>query len=434
MFTAVISAQSLQDSLVEVIETNPLIQERLHNYQATQTGITQSQSDYYPKLDLNLGGGYEQTKRKDGSGNTTLPSATNDGKFSVYQNSLVLTQNLFRGLNTYYSVEEQKLQTFSAAYSYVETTNTVAYQLTSAYIDYVKNKELIATAQENVKINKQILEKVQKLYDSGLTTLSEVKRIQSSLALAESNLVVQQNTLLDSSYKLQNILGKELSVDDLEKPKLNYAMPTTKEDALAVAMKNNPSLLVSSFNIKQLTASKKAAQSAYYPVIDLVVTQNMNKNLSAVEGTQDQFQAMAYFKYNIFRGFADKSTVELQTKRTLQEVDRQNKIKREIIQNLNLAWASQEKLQEQLKYLKDYKTYAEETLRLNVKEYALGRRSLLDLLSAQNDFIRSKAQIITTKYNLLSAQYRILNTMGILVAAITNNENLIYSKVQLEEH
>jgi len=54
------------------------------------------------------------------------------------------------------------------------------------------------------------------------------------------------------------------------------------------------------------------------------------------------------------------------------------------------------------------------------------------LLSSQNDFIRSKAQIITTKYDILYAKYKILNAMGILVTTLLNDNNRIYQNVALK--
>ncbi|MEA3229097.1 MAG: OmpA family protein, partial [Campylobacterota bacterium] len=51
-------------------------------------------------------------------------------------------------------------------------------------------------------------------------------------------------------------------------------------------------------------------------------------------------------------------------------------------------------------------------------EYSLGRRSLLDLLSAQNDFIGAKSQIIDAEYDILFAKFRVLNSLGTLVTTI----------------
>jgi adhesin transport system outer membrane protein len=96
-----------------------------------------------------------------------------------------------------------------------------------------------------------------------------------------------------------------------------------------------------------------------------------------------------------------------------------------------MAWSSNEKLNEQLKHLEHYREFSLKTLTLYSKEYDLGRRSLLDLLSAQNDFIGSKSQVINTQYSLLFAKFRILDSMGILVPTLIGNNTFTFSNVGL---
>jgi len=423
-----LQAQDLKTTVSEVLATNPIILERLKNYNATKEDITSAQSGYYPKLDLNLGVGIENSNATDANG---AVSRDNEG-YNVYQNSLKYTQNIFDGFATTYLVEEQEYRTVSAAYSYVEKVNNTSFDMVNVYLEVMKNQELLKTAQENVTIDEEIFIKVQKLYESGLTTLSEVNKIESSLALAKSNLVVQENTILDVSYNLQRILGRQLNPYKMSKPVVDVKLPDTREEAAQFAIKNNPSLLVSSYNIKLAQSINKEKHSPFYPKIDIEVSQSMNKNLSAIEGTDDRFRAMAYVSYNIFNGFSDTSALQKSVSSIHKEVQTKNTLRRSVIEGLNLAWSANKKLEEQLQHLIEYKDFSQKTLTLYAKEYDLGRRSLLDLLSAQNDFIRSKAQIITTEYSLLYAKYRILDAMGLLVPTIMQDNNIVYSNVGLK--
>jgi len=196
-------------------------------------------------------------------------------------------------------------------------------------------------------------------------------------------------------------------------------------------MQNNPSLLVSQYNIKLAQATNREKHSAFYPKIDIEVSQSMNKNLSAIEGEDNRFRAMAYLSYNIFNGFSDSSALQKSLSQVHQEVESKNSLRRQVIEGLNLSWAANKKLEEQLVHLQNYKKFSLKTLTLYAKEYDLGRRSLLDLLSAQNDFIGSKAQIINTEYSMLFAKYRILDAMGTLVSTLISDEDIIYSNVGL---
>lgn len=421
-----LNAQSLKSVVSDAISTNPTIKERFANFQSTKNDIAIAKADYYPKLDLILGVGKEDTKRSD------QPNQPNESfDLSVYQNSLTLTQNIFRCFATDNKVKKEEYKSASASFSYVEKVNSIAFDTVDAYIKIIKQKELLDNSIENIKINEEIFTKVKKLYDSGLTTLSEVNKIESSLSLAKSNYIVQQNTLLDYKYNFEKLTGINVDINNFEPLKQDIALPSSLQQALDYAAQNNPSIIVSDYNVKQLQAAHSESKASYCPEIDLEVSENMNKNLSGVEGKDDRFRAMLYLKYNIFKGFADKELIQKNINEISRENQNKDSLKRDVKEQLNLAWASNEKLSEQLEHLNKYKDYAEKTLNLYQKEYDLGRRSLLDLLSAQNDFIQAKAQIINSQHTKLFAKYRILDSMGTLVTTLLDDKKDLYAPVEI---
>jgi len=424
---ASLNAQDLKTTLNEVINTNPVILERLKNYSATKEDITSAKAGFYPQLNLSLSTGIEKTDKTNQANN----AADTHKNYNVYQNSLTYTQNLFNGFSTTYQIKSQEYKTLSAAYSYIEKVNDRSFAMTNIYIEVMKNQELLLNNQENIDIDQEIFEKVEKLYDSGLTTLSEVNKIESSLALAKSNYVVQENTLLNKKFQLATILGRDLDASKMSKPTLDITLPSTREEAAEFAIHHNPSILVSKFNVKLAQATNREKHSVYYPKIDVRVSESMNKNLSAIEGNNDAFKAMLTLSYNLFNGFSDRAAIQKSISSIHQEIQSKNNVQRQIIEGLNLAYIAYKKLQEQLVHLIEYRKYSKKTLSLYQKEYDLGRRSLLDLLSAQNDFIHSKAQIITTQYSILYAKYRILDAMGILVDTVLKDKNSAFKNVGL---
>ena len=105
-----------------------------------------------------------------------------------------------------------------------------------------------------------------------------------------------------------------------------------------------------------------------------------------------------------------------------KEVEIQRDLKRQTIEGLELSWSAYHMLGEQLEELYKYYEYSQETLDSYQSEYEMGRRTLLDLLSAQNDLVNSKSQIINAQMDKLFAQYRILDAMGILVETVVGGE------------
>ena len=272
------------------------------------------------------------------------------------------------------------------------------------------------------------------MFESGLTTDSEVKKIQATLSLARSNLTVFKNNARDFEFKFRRSFGRLPDVDTLEKPDFDVQLPESIERAALYAIENNPTILVSRYNVKGAQALYKQRQKEYYPKIDFQASQTYNDHDETGNGfdvADDRFKAQVILTYNLFRGGADKAEVQKNVSKINQEVERQRDLRRQIIEGLDLSWSANEMLEKQLVDLKDYSEFAEKTLELYKEEYDLGRRSLLDLLSAQNDVINSRSEIIKAEYDQLFAKYRILDAMGLLVVSVNGSADEFSSKVNL---
>ena len=404
------NATTLRDVISQTINNSPKIKEQVHNYRATIEDIKIAKKGWLPTLDYLGGIGYEETKNS----STQFKNVN----FHVYEQSLILSQNIFNGWSTTHQIKTQEARVAAASYHMIEVVNDTSFNLTRYYIEVLKSRELLKIAKENIDINKNIYTKIQKLYKAGLTTKSEREKVSASLALARSNYITQENQLRNALFQFKFYYGKSLDKNEFIEPVVDFSMPTSYKAGLDRTLKHNPSIIVQKYNIKVAKEDYKEKKSRYYPKVDIELRRSWDRNLGGVEGKDDRFRAMLTLQYNLFNGLKDKATIQKGISKINQEVQILGETKREAAQTYDLSWAAYQELQKQLKYLLEYKKYAIKTLRLYSKEFDLGRRSLLDLLSAQNDLINSKSQIVKTKYNLLFAKYRILDAEGDLVTTI----------------
>ncbi len=420
---AILNANTLKKTIEEVLSNNPVLKERIKNYKATLEDVKIAKSGWLPKIDYLGGIGYEKIRN-----NSTGYKYKNN---TIYESTLKLVQNIFEGWGTVHRIKTHEARVAAAAYNYIEKANDITFNLVNYYIKVIKDRELLKIAQENIKINQAILQKVKKLYDSGLSAKSEVEKINASLALAQANQIVQRNNLKDSLYQLKFYYGRFADPDNLSVPIFTYKLPKTYKEGLNFALNNNPSILVQKYNIVVAKEDYKEKKSKYYPKFDIEATRTWNKDSGGVDGIDHRYRIALTVTYNIFNGFSDKATIQKGISKINQEISIENDLKRQTSQSFDLSWNAYKEIQNQLKYLKNYKKFATSTLRLYNKEYDLGKRSLLDLLSAQGDLINAKSQIVSAKYNLLFAKYRILDAMGIMLSEILKDKSQYYSKVGL---
>ncbi|MCK9337486.1 MAG: TolC family outer membrane protein [Arcobacteraceae bacterium] len=427
LFSTNVSALTLQESVTEVLNTNPVIVERLKNYRVTQQDLKIAESEYYPRVDLRAVAGYNDPGE-------LKTSRVADINYNNYETALTITQNIFDGFGTMHKVDYQEARILAAGYHYLETANDMAFRMTNAYLNVLRAYELLQTSLENVEIVESLYEKVNILYDGGYTTDSEVQKIKSALSLAKANLTVQKHNTLDAEKAYRRILGRLPEIEVMKKPIVDFEVPESIERAAMVAIKNNPSIMVSHYNIEGAQALHKQRKKEYYPKIDFEVAQHYNDVSRLDNGfdrPDDRLRARVIMTFNLYKGGADKADIQKHLSTIHQEVEIQRDLQRQVVESLDFSWNAYDMIKLQLKDLKEYRGFAEKTLDLYKEEYDMGRRTLLDLLSAQGDVINSRIEIIQAEYEYLFAHYRILDAMGLLVKHLTDDTNTIAQNVNI---
>lgn len=424
LFTSLVLVTSSLSSeidkvLDEVLTTNPLIKEKLNNYEKTVYDLKIAKSGYQPTLDYIGKFGYEKTLDQVGG---------EEVGYHTYRNSLVLTQNLFNGLNTMYKVKFEEARVMAAAYNYVEQTNDVAFNVIRHYINVLKYNDLFNLEKENVLLTKDILSKTESLVEAGSGSIADAKKVSSSLQLAEFNLLTQENNLLDSQFNLAKLTGKRIEKENLVIPNFTFELPKSKEEALNHAIKFNPSIIVTNHNIETAKAQLVQNRSKFSPTVDFELAYNFDRNTGGDEGHERNYTALIVFKQNLYNGQADLNSVKKSKMTIKQEYEIQRDIKRQIIEGLELSWSAYTMLQKQIIFLNSYQEQSKATLDLYTEEFEAGTRTLIDLLTAQDDYISARNKLITANYDLLFAKYRVLDAMGELVNGIFKDSSLNYYK------
>ena len=94
-------------------------------------------------------------------------------------------------------------------------------------------------------------------------------------------------------------------------PDLDTSMlPDTLDEAMAMAGKQNPSIMAASYDIKTYEAQAQATKSNFLPQLDLEVGQtwsDIRSDIPTADGRTDTLSAMLNFSYNLYNGGADQA-------------------------------------------------------------------------------------------------------------------------------
>jgi len=399
-----IYAMELVPTIEDAIVHNPEYREQIKAYQGTQADLEGAEGSWYPTIDFQAGIGLEETERP----NQDRTSLTRK------ESSIKLTENLFEGFRTENEIDRHQARMDAAAYTAEAKANDIALDMATAYINLLKEQELLKLEAENKKTHERILDQISQRSEAGIGNQVEVDQAKARLALASSNFMAARNNYQDALSRFQRVLGR-MPDNDLLKPELEFTFPKSLNEATNISMVNHPTLRSANADIAEAHAQHRTAKSPFYPTVDFELEKRIDEDINGTEGVNENFQAMLRLKYNLYNGGKDSANRDSTAAAVQQAAEIRNNARRQTIENLRYAWNAKQYVGEQLVYVKEHIKLTYETLEGYRKQFSLGRRSLLDLLNTEDEYNSALRTLVTSESEYAIAEFRILNGMGTLI-------------------
>lgn len=411
---------SLESVIKDILATNPNILNNKNEYLKAAKDLDIANLAYYPTINLYANASYNANSKKANSQRKVK------SKGGLYDTSLVLNENLFNGgydINTQF---QQSHTTNAAAYSAIQSSNELTYSAISAYATLIKTKILVDIAEQNVSEHENIYSFIEDRIKKGYSSISEEKQASTRLALAKSNLLLAKNNLNDALNSFKKYYGQSVDANSLAKVEVNFAIPQDLKTLNILSYKCSPSLKAQEEKSKALAYAYEASKSNMMPKLDLKLSGKYEKNdiarknIDTDKYKQTQGVATLEFTYNLFNKTQDKINLEKARLSQFSEINSLENVKRELEESNSFAFNSYLINKEKLDYLKQYVDYAKETLEAYKDEFRLGKRELINLLDAQNEYFFSVSEYINTQNAYILSQYQMLNNLGILTDIFVN--------------
>lgn len=407
---ATTSALTLPEAVRHTLDTNPQVLATRNQLSSREEEIRQARAGYLPTLDAAAGIGKQELE---------APSTGNEKvRLTRHEASLSARQLVFDGFATQEEVARQEARHSSAFYTSLATEENTALRAAEVYINLLRQYELLDIARETLYEHQNIHDQMVLRNKSGVGSKADLDQIVARLALANSNLITAQNNLLDAQTNFYRVTGLQPQLDNLQTPSVNQPLPATQELAEAEALKEHPTLLSANADIDAAEAQYNTSESPMWPRLHLEADKSWDEDIDGVEGENRDWQVMLRMRYNLYNGGAD-SARRRQTAHLLEEAkDVRNNTQRQVVESLRLSWAAHQAISSQYKYLELHVRAATDTKAAYLKQFNIGRRTLLDLLNTENELVDARRALINASYDKLFSQYRIFNSMGQLVREI----------------
>jgi len=406
-----VAAQTLKDVLIQTLESNPNVLSSIRRKDAADAAVEGAKSGYYPKLDWLWGAGREQTQDT-----TTLQSTPGYVHLWRRQEGMILNQMVWDGFGTRSEVNRRQAISDSAAHKTYGTSEEIALQTIDAYLDVLKNQEQVGYARDNLRAHQRTFDQVKLRSDKGVGRRADLEQIAARLALAQSNMSSAESTLRDAEIAYLKVVGKPPG--KLTRPAVPQNIPKTADDAVKVGIANHPILKSAQSDVEAAQAQRELARSFYSPRFEVEASYTNNRNIDGVEGPNRDRMIMVWLKWNLFRGFFDNHRMTETAFQINEASEIARNTHRQVENAVRLAYNAYATARERLPQLDRYVKSSDATRDAYNQQFAIGQRTLLDLLDSENEFYTARTTYLQGLFIEMSARYRILNAMGQLLTTL----------------
>lgn len=406
-YTSNESISTLKDAIHSAIENHPEVEEKWHNFLSSSYGYKASRSGYRPKVDFAIG--YDARRQDYG------PNRSYNGAYG----EITLTQMLYDGAFTRSEVSRFDNLQLVSYFNLLETSEKVALETFAAYLDVLKQRELVELARKNFSTHHRVFKQIEKSAKAGVARSADLEQINGRLALAQSNLVTEMSNLHDISARYMRLVGtlpaaKLDNFNFVESP-----LPDNVEDTLLLAYQGSPIYHAALRNILAAESANQAAKSDYRPKINL----NARYGSQTYDGLgyddgQSEASIGIELRYNLYNGGHDKANI----RRSLQQInaakDQRDLACINVRQSVQVAFNATRTLSEQLPILNRHRLASARVATSYKQQFDIGQRTLLDVLDIENEHFQAGRAWVNARYDIEIAQARTLSSMGKLVESL----------------
>jgi adhesin transport system outer membrane protein len=408
-------AVDLREAVQAALNTNPDIRQAIHNKEATREERRQGQGRYYPTVSVEASSGVRGLRN---------PSRRNigldDDTLYPVEGDLTVDQLFIDSGERQAEVRRQAARTDGAAARIEERSEFVALNVARSYIDYLLQQRLVAIASDNATFHERLAGDLREGVSKGSISIADQQQAEERLQSARARVTEAREDLDTAAIEYQNLTGAPIDSVTMP-PDLSAMMPATLGEAEALARAQNPRVQEA---IADLSASRElidVARGQRGPRVNIEGRARFGHDIDGFEGNTRDLLGRAVMRWTLFNGGTNNANVREQSRRADEAHARLFTQTRQAEEDARTAWS---RLTNQSRLVGELETQgrvADDLLLSYREQFNVGRRSLLDVLDAQNTRQNVQAQVETARLAKIYAQYRVLASTNRLIEALGVN-------------
>ena len=403
---------SMQEAIVVAMQSNPEILQAQYNKEAIEFERKQAQGLFLPRVDLEGSAGVRrlenQTRRTLGIADDELYPL----ELSLGAEWTVLDFGRRRG-----ELHRQAARVDGASLRVVERSEFIALQVARQYLDVLLQQRVLAASQDNAAFHRALVNDLGQGVDQGSISIADRQQAEERLQAAIVRQEEAQQDLNNATITLRRLTGLDIAQVSVP-PNLASAMAPSADEAVGLARTEHPLVREAMADVDAANAAAASAEGDLYPTFGLEVRGRIGDDIDGFRGETNDLQARAVMRWNIWDGGINRAKLQEMIRRSSESRYRLHQVQREAEEDVRTAWSTLTTQGNVVTALTRQSQVSDDLLLSYRSQFNVGRRSLLDVLDAQNTRYSTQVRLETARFSQLFAQYQALAATNRFLSAL----------------
>jgi len=405
-------AIDLREAVQAAVNDNPEINQAAQNRAAIEEERRQAQGLYGPRISVEGSAGVRRlenaTRRALGIASNTLYPIEGD---------LLAEQVLIDFGRNRAELSRQAARTDAAALRVEERSEFVALNVSRAYIDYLLQQRIVAASQDNLSFHDRLVGDLREGVARGSISVADQQQAEERLQAARARLTEAMEEQENAAIAFHRVSGVPIGVATMP-PEIGPNLPPNLDNAVDLARDNNPRVLEALADLDAASAQIDAARAELAPRVSAEGRIRIGDDIDGFRGRTEDYLGRIVVRWTLFSSGINQARVREAASRESEQRFRLDQAGRDAEADVRTAWNRLESQTRLVGELEQQSRVSDDLLLSYREQFNVGRRSLLDVLDAQNTRYNVQVQAETARLAQLFAQYRVLAASNRLLESL----------------
>lgn len=413
LFPVTTQAETLADALVGAYNNSGLLEQNRAVLRAADEDVGIAKSALKPVVQW-TGNLTKSMNRSISNGGAFTPAGTRTSA-----DTLTTSVNLIASLLVYdfgatqFSVEAAKETVLATRESLVSIEQQILLRAVSAYMTVIQTQQLVSLRENNVRLLTQELRAARDRFEVGEVTRTDVALAEAQLAQARSGLAGAQGDLISAKAFYKVAVGRDPG--RLSPPPSLPKIANSIQNAKALAVRRHPDILAVQHQVAAAELLIRGSEARMQPQVSLQGSLGINETFNSQASTRSATVGVQVGQ-TLYQGGALSAGVR--KSRAQRDAQRGNLhvVVKDVERAVSDAYAGLAAARAQIEASQRQVRAARIAFQGVREEAALGARTTLDVLDAEQSLLDAQSNSVTAQTQIYVAAYSVLQATGQLTA------------------